>query len=93
MLATEDKNIDRAISSVYQLTEDERIREQCRQREEYYIMRKMEKRRMNRLEMALGQMEEKLGQTREELGQTKEKLAESEETIRALQEEIERLKG
>ena len=100
MLATEDKNIDRAISSVYQLTEDERIREQCRQREEYYIMRKMEKRRMNRLEMALGQMEEKLGQTEEKLGQTKEKLgqteekpAKSEETIRALQEEIERLKG
>ncbi len=42
MLATKDKAIERAIISVVQLTEDEMIKEQCRQREEFYGWRKAE---------------------------------------------------
>ncbi len=37
MLAEKDKTMERAISSVWQLTEEEMIREQCRAREEWII--------------------------------------------------------
>ncbi len=42
MLAAKDKAIERAVSSVNQLIEDEMIREQILQREEYIAMRKRE---------------------------------------------------
>ena len=38
MIAAEDKELNKAVSGVWQLTEEERIREQCRAREEWLLL-------------------------------------------------------
>ena len=48
MIAAEDKTINKAVSGVWQLTEEERIREQCRAREEWLLMDKWKTRTGNR---------------------------------------------
>ena len=74
MLATKDKAIERAITSVVQLTEDEMIKEQCRQREEFYGWRKAE-------------IEEKL-QYRETIAKQKAQIADLESMNANLQNQI-----
>ena len=48
MIAKRNQEIDTAISGIYQMTEDEIIREQCRQRDEFLLRQEMERRRLER---------------------------------------------
>ena len=76
MAAQQNPAIDKAVSrSVYQLTEDERIRQQCEQREEFYIRREMEKRRMERMQHKLAETEMDLQNTRGELQDALDEIA------------------
>ena len=92
MLAKESKAIDEAVSVVYQLSEDDIIREQCRQRDEFYLRQEMERLRLQRAHDKLKETEEKLGATEEKLGATEEKLGAAEEKLGAAEEEIKKLK-
>ncbi|MBO4375372.1 MAG: hypothetical protein J5829_09730 [Lachnospiraceae bacterium] len=58
MIAAEDKVLNKAVSGVWQLTEEERIREQCRAREEWLLMDQWKNNKI-----------EEQGQTIEEQGQ------------------------
>ena len=60
MLANSDDNIKEAVSTVYQLTQDERIRFECQQREEAL-------RRMNTDKILAAEAKEKLDKTTEKL--------------------------
>ena len=60
MLANSDDNIKEAVSTVYQLTQDERIRFECQQREEAL-------RRMNTDKILATEAKEKLDKTTEKL--------------------------
>ena len=55
MIAAEDKTLNKAVSGVWQLTEEERIREQCRAREEWLLMDKWKTERIKELEAELAQ--------------------------------------
>ena len=96
MVAHEDKVIERAVSGVFQLTEDERLREQCRQREEYNLMREMERRRVKRYEEKIESQEAELknisieltGKVKELAG-TKEELADTRKELVSKDKELE----
>jgi len=69
MLAEKDKTMDRAISGIWQLTEEEMIQEQCRAREEWII-------NDNRKNEIIEQQKEALAQIDEELAKYKARFGE-----------------
>ena len=88
MAAQQNPAIDKAVSSVYQLTEDERIRQQCEQREEFYIRREMEKRRMERMQHKLAETETDLQHTKGELRNTRGELQNALDEIARLKAQL-----
>ena len=76
MIAEKDTVISKAISGVWQLTEEERIREQCRAREEWLINDQWKNDKIARQNETIGQQAETIGQQAETIGQQKLQLAE-----------------
>ena len=74
MLAEKNELIGEAADTLYRLSEDERIREQCFQREEYY--------RNERMNLRLRQMaEERAKQAEEQIEKEKQRAEQAEEEI------------
>ena len=87
MLAVKDQSITEAATTIYQISEDERIRQQCEAREDYLrrqrgIQRKLEK---------LNVMEKELAESKEALAESKEALAEKDKEIKELRKQLEEL--
>ena len=62
MIAENNKYMSEAAQEMYQLNEDELIREQCRAREEYYRREQRKEKRMRELEEALAEKESALAE-------------------------------
>ena len=92
MIAEKDTVISKAISGVWQLTEEERIREQCRAREEWLINDQWKNDKIARQNETIGQQAETIGQQAETIGQQKQQLAEKDAMIADKDREIEELK-
>ena len=69
MLAEKDKTMDRAISGIWQLTEEEMIQEQCRAREEWIINDNRKNEIIEQQKEALAQMDEELAKYRARFGE------------------------
>ena len=85
MIAKKEEVLRHAASAVYQMTEDERIRERCRMREEYWNHERAKKEIVSKLE---NQLKEKDGeilrlkqQMEEEILRLKQQLAEKEQNM------------
>ena len=65
MIAEKNKYMSEAAEEMYQLNEDEIIREQCMAREEYYRQERRTQKRMQELETALAEKDQALAQQRE----------------------------
>ncbi len=99
MLAKEDKTMERAISGVWQLTEEEAIREECLKREEWLMNYNWEKEKQVRtaednkkLKGRLKQKNSEIKQKDELISQKDEVISQSEELISQQNAEISRLK-
>ena len=98
MLAVKDKSINEAAATIYQISEDERIRQQCEAREDYLRRQRGIQRRLDKLgdlEKAIAEKEEKLAEIEKDLAekdamiaQSKEQLAQSKEQLAQSKEEI-----
>ena len=85
MLAEKDAVMDKAISGVWQLTEEERIREQCRAREEWLVNDKWKMDKIAEQEAAIKEYEVSNRQK-------SETIAELQWQVDSLKQEIEYLK-
>ena len=86
MLAEKNESIGRAVSGVWQLTEEEKIRQRCRAREEWII-------NDNYKTKKLKEQEEELRQKDAVLEQKDAAISDQKAIIEQLQDEIERLKN
>lgn len=93
MVAQKNVAIDRAVSGIYQLTEEEMIREQCRQREEFHLRQKMEKQRLDRMHDRLAEAESALAEKMSELTETKSELTETKDRLTETEGELTETKG
>ena len=69
MLAAENANIAEAAKTMYELSQDERIRQQCLAREDYYKRQSSLTKRLAKQEMRLAEIDEQLSQKDEQLSQ------------------------
>ena len=98
MLAVKDKSITEAATTIYQISEDERIRQQCEAREDFLRRQRGIQRRLDKLgdlEKAIAEKEEKLVEIEKDLAekdamiaQSKEQLAQSKEQLAQSKEQI-----
>ena len=92
MLATKDKNMEQAASSIWQLSEDEKIREQIRRREanERAYNRLLERaNRSERLEKELKEKDFQLSQKDRQLSEQSSKISEQARIIAELEARLE----
>ena len=75
MLAAENANIAEAAKTVYELSQDERIRQQCQAREDYYKRQSGISKRLAKQEKRITEMEDEIDQKNEQLAQRDEQLA------------------
>lgn len=88
MLAVKDQTITEAANTIYQISEDERIRQQCEAREDYLrrqrgIQRRLEK--ADELEKAVVEKEKALAEKDKELTEKNKELAEKDARIAELE--------
>ena len=95
MLAAKNPSITEAANTIYQISEDERIRQQCEAREDYLRRQRGIQRRMAKLdevEKVLAEKEEELAEKEEALAEKKKELAERDKLIQEQQCLIEELR-
>ena len=85
MLAEKDAVMDKAISGVWQLTEEERIREQCRAREEWIINDKWKTNK-------IAELEQENEKQKQEIEKQKQEAKSQKQENESLKQEIEYLK-
>lgn len=97
MLAEKDETIERAVSGVWQLTEEEMIRERCRAREEWILNYNYEKKKaQDTIEHQKAEIEEREAQIEHQKAAIEQKDAELEQKdaeIEKMKAEIKRLKA
>ena len=71
MLASNNSMIENAAETIYRLSADEAIREQCEAREDYYRLQRTVQKELEQSREELEQSREELEQTRVEMEQTK----------------------
>ena len=71
MLAAKNETIGRSISGVWQLTEEERIREQCRAREDWIINDRWKTETIAEQAETIAEQEAELAKYREQFGPLK----------------------
>lgn len=84
MLAEKNEYLNEAVETVYQLSAEEQIREQCRAREEYYRIERTVKRQLENALQGKKEAEERLAETIAEKDAT---IAELEARIAQLQDQ------
>ena len=95
MLAEKNPSITEAAATIYQISEDERIRQQCEAREDYLrrqrgIQRKLEK--LDNLEKALAEKDNQLVEKDKELAENRKELAEKDNQLAEKDKLIEELR-
>ena len=103
MLAVKDKEITEAATTIYQISEDERIRQQCEAREDYLRRQKGLQRKLAKLdevekalaekEAQLEQKDEQLEQKDAQLDQKDAQLEQKDTQIDTLEKEVEMLRA
>ncbi len=81
VLAQNNEYLKEAVSGVRQLTEDEKIRQQCQAREDFAYWERIRNTRMKELGDNLEQAKDNLQQMQDELQQTQGELQQAQETI------------
>ena len=71
MLASNNSMIENAAETIYRLSADEAIREQCEAREDYYRLQRTVQKELEQSREELEQSREELEQTRVEMEQTR----------------------
>ena len=92
MIAEKDTVISKAISGVWQLTEEERIREQCRAREEWLINDQWKNDKIARQNETIGQQRQQLAEKDAVIAEKDSMLSEKDSMIADKDREIEELK-
>ena len=85
MLAHNNNDIQEAVATVYQLTQEEKIRQQCEAREDYY-------RRQNDIQRLIKKQEETIKEQGDAIRERDDTIREQGDTIRQLCDTIEELK-
>lgn len=85
MLAQNNEYLQEAISGVRQLTEDEKIRQQCQAREDFAYWERIKSTKMKELSEDLQQAQDKLQQTQDELQKKDDEIARLRAELAALQ--------
>ena len=93
MIAKRNEEIDTAISGIYQMTEDEIIREQCRQRDEFLLRQEMERRRLERTSEKLKYAEMALENTNAELKNMNAKLKDKDAELKDKDDQLKSVQG
>ncbi len=93
MLAEKNESIGRAVSGVWQLTEEEKIRQRCRAREEWIINDNYKTRKLKEQEEELKQKDVALEQKDAEIEEKDAAISDQKVIIEQLQAEIEHLKN
>ena len=81
MIAKKEEVLRHAASAVYQMTEDERIRERCRMREEYWNHERAKKEIVSKLENQLKEKDDQLKEKDDQLKEKDDQLKEKDEEI------------
>ena len=95
MIATKDKAIGEAAYTIYKISEDERIRQECEAREIFLQKEKAAKkkeRKYKRTERELAKAKEQLAQKDDQLAQKDDQLAQKDEQLAKQRKEIEELR-
>ena len=79
MLASKNQEIDEAATTIYQISEDERIRQQCEAREDYIRRQNGMRRRMEKAEAIAAEERAKTAKAEERAAEEKEKTVKAEE--------------
>jgi len=82
MVAAKNRTIDDAATTIYQLTADERIRQQCEAREDYL-------RRQRGIQKMLEEQRQQLAEKDQQLTEKDQKLTEQEQQLTAMKSELE----
>ena len=88
MIATKDKAIGEAAYTIYKISEDERIRQECEAREIFLQKEKAAKKK----ERKYKRTERELAKAKEQLAQKDDQLAQKDEQLAKQQKEIEELR-
>ncbi len=95
MLAERNQVMGDAVNTIYELTADESIREQCKAREKHIkemntILkeREMAERARDVMLQQLGQTEQQLGQTEQQLGQTEQQLEQTKQQLGQTEQQL-----
>ena len=97
MIATQDKNIQLAATKLYQISEDQRIRDELWARQDAIRQQidfeNYHRRRYEEVEAKLAETEAKTNKAEAELAEKNKSIAEKDKVIASLMAEIEQLKA
>ena len=88
MIAKKEEVLKSAASAVYQMTEDERIRERCQMREEYWNHERVKKEMMSKLENQLKKQGDQLKKQGDQLKKQGDQLKEKDDQIKQQGDQI-----
>ena len=88
MIAAEDKTLNKAVSGVWQLTEEERIREQCRAREEWLLMDQWKTEELAKKDQVIAEKDQTIAEQDQTIAEQDQTIAEQDQTIKELQDEL-----
>ncbi len=81
MLSKSNEYLQEAVSTAYQLSQDERIRQQCEAREEYYRIENTRKLRLERAEEKVIQRDQIIVEQKRAIADKDQAIAEQKQTI------------
>lgn len=93
VLAQNNEYLQEAVSGVRQLTEDEKIRQQCQAREDFAYWERIKNNRMKELGESLAQAKDALQQTQNELQQKQGELQQAQGELLQKQDELQQAQG
>ena len=93
VLAQNNEYLKEAVSGVRQLTEDEKIRQQCQAREDFAYWERIRNNRMKELGDGLEQARDDLQQMQGELHQTQDELHQTQGKLQQTQDELQQTQG
>jgi len=93
MLAQNNEYLKEAVSGVRQLTEDEKIRQQCQAREDFEYWERIRNNHMKELGDNLEQTQNRLEQTQDRLEQTQNRLEQTQDELNQTKDELQQANG
>ncbi|MCR5118348.1 MAG: hypothetical protein K6B44_01845, partial [Lachnospiraceae bacterium] len=91
--AAQDINISSAAATLYQLSEDERIQQECEAREDYLLREQDLADRITERDKAIAERDKEISIRNKAIAEKDRVLAERDRTLAAQQQEIDRLKA